>query len=191
MADEELRSTAPHQPAYWPIILKTQPIMPGYIKFHILILIAITLVGCNSTQQAIDTTPSASSLTTHQSSIIDTIPTPVSTDTSTVTGFLLQNKENPRATQNAILYLGVVMMVDGTPVAGRLNRSEAIGTKTDANGLFIFTDVPEGTYILILDRISDSFMLQHPDTGEEMLIEVDGGQVIDLGNLVYTQLPIP
>lgn len=151
------------------------------------IITIIALAGCTSdTPTAISVTP------TEDISAITVVPTPGSSDVATITGILLIDKTNPRAAENAILYLGRILVSDtGNPAVAAFDRKTSIGTQTDATGKFVFTNVPPGNYVLILDRISDSFMLQHPDDGSDMYVTATGGQITDLGELIYSELPIP
>ncbi len=121
--------------------------------------------------------------------VIETIPTPQG-DMSTVTGYILKNKTSPTPPGTVLLALGkVIIGPDGMPMVARFDRDEAPHTLTDINGRFVFTDVPPGQYTLIVDRISDAFMLKHPDTGEDFIITASAGEIVDLGEIVYNTLP--
>ncbi len=121
--------------------------------------------------------------------VIETIPTPAG-ETATVTGYILQDKSNPKPPAVMLLALArVIIGPDGAPMVARFDRDEAPHTLTDINGRFVFTDIPPGQYAIIVDRISDAFMLKHPDTGDDFIIEVPSGEVVDLGKIVYNTLP--
>ncbi len=121
--------------------------------------------------------------------VIEVIPTPQG-ETSTVTGYILQNKASPTPPHVVLLALAkVIIGPDGAPMVARFDRDEAPHTLTDTNGRFVFTDIPPGQYALILDRISDAFMLMHPDTGEDFIITATAGEIVDLGKIVYNTLP--
>jgi hypothetical protein len=118
------------------------------------------------------------------------IPTPSAPDQCTITGVLLV-KPGPKPVSRMVLALANVIESDGTPVASSMDSLNPQRTLTDDNGRFVFTQVPVDTYTLIFDQITESFLLSHPTSGEDMLINCEDGQVIDLGNLVYSELPIP
>lgn len=71
------------------------------------------------------------------------------------------------------------------------DASTAPTTITGPDGRFIFQDVPPGRYGLILDIVMSSFLLFDESSGEAMLIDIPADEVVDLGNLEYTSLPIP
>ncbi|RMF50088.1 MAG: hypothetical protein D6755_01625 [Anaerolineae bacterium] len=122
--------------------------------------------------------------------IITTLPTPKS-DSGIITGYLLENKANPTAPSSTVL-LALAKIIpgpDGQPMVARFNREEAPHTLTDVNGRFVFKDIPPGQYGLIVDRISDAFLLNDPDTGGDFIFTATAGEVLDLGNLVYDAIP--
>lgn len=117
-------------------------------------------------------------------------PTPSSSEVGTVVGFLLEGGETPQPMGQAVLYLGeVVTLADGTPAMAKLDRQTAPSTQTDANGWFVFTEAPVGQHTLFLDIVTRSIVLHHPSSGGDFLIEVEGGAITDLGELVYLELP--
>ncbi len=121
--------------------------------------------------------------------IINEIPTPTK-GTATIVGHLMVNKEAPVPIETTLLALAkVIPGPDGTPMVARFNRNEAPHTLTDENGLFVFTNIPPGQYAIIVDRISDAFMLNHPDTGEDFIISAVADEVTDLGAITYNTLP--
>jgi hypothetical protein len=121
--------------------------------------------------------------------LVVTPPTPSSKQVGTVLGVLAQGAP-PRPAQGVILCLGeVIVSEDGTPLMGGLDRASAPCAQTDQNGGFVFTDVPEGRYALFLDLITNAIMLRQPSQGEDLLVDVEGGSIIDVGTLVYDELP--
>ncbi len=121
--------------------------------------------------------------------VIEEIPTP-GKNTGTVIGYILTNKTSPTPAGTVLLALArVIPGPDGTPMVASFNRNEAPHALTDANGRFVFSEVPPGQYALILDRISDAFMLNHPESGEDFIITVSAGEATDLGEIVYASLP--
>lgn len=120
------------------------------------------------------------------------VPEPASSDSGTVTGILIldaESEEQPVA--GAILYLGsIVRLSDGSPALAALDKQVAPSTQTTMVGQFIFEDIPAGEYTLILDQVTSSFVLNSPEGGD-LLIQVQGGEIVDLGELRYTDLPLP
>lgn len=118
-----------------------------------------------------------------------TSPVP-SSDRVSITGVLLQNTNSPVSVSDAILYLGSIHLdANGVPMLAGLDKQIAPRTRTDQSGRFVFADVPPGTYVLILDRIHETFLLNDPTSGKDFLIRSQAGQILDLGKLVYASLP--
>jgi hypothetical protein len=96
----------------------------------------------------------------------------------------------PQPLEWALLYLGeVIEGQDGAPVMAALDKQTAPHTQPDSTGRFAFADVPPGRYALIVDLITSSVVLRQPSDGSDMLIEVVGGEITDLGELIYPDLP--
>ena len=117
------------------------------------------------------------------------IPTPSSPDVGIVTGRLLS--EDSSWASFYPLYLGEIVSFDGNPVMVSLDKSRAPRSQLDSSGRFVFSDVPEGRYCLILDLVTRTIVLRNPSTGDDLIIEVEGGKVIDIGELHYHELPLP
>jgi hypothetical protein len=118
------------------------------------------------------------------------VPTPSKQDRSTITGFLMTNKESPAPVPGAFLYLATVHTSEtGKPLAASFDRQTAPRAQTDAAGRFVFVDVPSQQYALILDRISETFLLKSPDNNGDMLFNSEAGKILDVGRLVYSSLP--
>ncbi len=106
-----------------------------------------------------------------------------------VTGILVLDGNPSRPMQGAILYLGeVIKLEDGQPAISGLDKRNAPVTQTNAAGQFIFKDVPPGEYTLIFDLVVHSFLLSAP-SGGDLIIKVTPGEIIDLGELRYRDLP--
>lgn len=125
------------------------------------------------------------------SATIEEVPAPSSAEATTVTGILqVVQDEEIIPVPGIQLYLGkVVMLDDGRPGMSSLNKSIAPVTETNLVGQFIFEDVPPGQYTLVLDQITSTFLLQSPEGGD-MIIEAEGGEIVDLGELQYGGLPV-
>jgi hypothetical protein len=131
--------------------------------------------------------PGVSVALTDTPNLITIIPTPAS-DKCTITGVLLVEPGRQPVT-STLLALGGVVEKDGTPILARL-EARSPRALTDGNGRFVFTDIPPGKYTLILDKIAETYLLDHPEDASDLLIIPEAGQVLDLGELVYSQLPI-
>lgn len=107
-----------------------------------------------------------------------------------VTGVLLQNQNSPSPVGKVILCLGVVYLSEGgLPLAAGFDRQSAPCTQSDERGRFVFSGIPDGTYGLILDRAIDAFLLNDPATGTDMLVKINNGSSVELGRLVYRNIP--
>ena len=128
---------------------------------------------------------------TRASAVMEEVPTPSSADTATVTGVLLvEGEEEVHPVPEVLLYLGkTITLSDGRPGMSSLNKSTAPSTQTNLIGQFIFEDVMPGQYTLVLDQVTSAFLLGAPEGGD-LIIEVQAGKVIDLGELQYNALPV-
>lgn len=63
-------------------------------------------------------------------------------------------------------------------------------TITEESGFFAFRDVPPGRYGLVLDAVLKIILLPRPGLNEDLFFTVEAGQQIDLGPLVYDDLPV-
>jgi hypothetical protein len=105
-----------------------------------------------------------------------------------VTGRLL---ENDSGVENITLYLAEVLKdkTNRDIVAG-LDRANSPVAVTTKNGLFTFVNVTPGRYALILDVITNQFMMNYPGEDSPIIIQVESGSEMDLGELNYDSLPI-
>lgn len=159
-------------------------------------LIAGLIAGCRQGPGPVFTSPLATPGGTTFISPISTpgsLPTPAAKDKGTVGGVLIRDVPG-QPTQPYVevtLYLAsLIRNSAGTPGLAGLDKTTAPKAITDNAGAFVFTNVPSGTYALVLDTPLSSFLLHQPGTGEAMLIEVKGGKITDLGELRY-DLAIP
>ncbi len=56
----------------------------------------------------------------------------------------------------------------------------------DKQGFFVFANVPPGDYVLVYATPMGSVVLKDPQTGTDMVIKVESGAVVNLGELKYT-----
>lgn len=123
--------------------------------------------------------------------IITSIPTP-SADVATITGVLLRGNSTSSPKPASTVLLALAKVVDGPngePMVVSFSQLSAPRALTDSTGRFVFSDVPPGHYALIYDRISDAFLLNDPETGGDYLFVAEASQILDLGELIYTDLP--
>ena len=138
------------------------------------------------------TTPSTSQAPAAASptSTFTIVTTPSSPELSTITGQLMLNPASPRPASQVVLALAEILEINGgTPALASFDRKTSPNTLTDSTGHFVFKDVPAQRYSLVLDRINESFLLLHPEDGGDFIFEAQPGQVLDLGQLVYSSLP--
>ena len=101
-------------------------------------------------------------------------------------------KEAAQPAKNALLYLAeTVKDSTGKDSFAALDRIHSPRTVADDQGRFVFSNVPPGNYGLILDVITNSYLLMKPGSEEALVIEVPAGKQIDLGTLLYDSLPLP
>lgn len=110
-----------------------------------------------------------------------------------VTGVLqVGAREKPQPAKNALLYLAkTIKDSTGKDSVAALDRVHSPRTVTDNQGRFMFSNVPPGNYGLVLDIITNSFLLMKPGSEEALLIEVPAEKQVDLGTLLYDSLPLP
>ncbi len=68
----------------------------------------------------------------------------------------------------------------------RVNSPRAVSIE---DGSFVFKNVPAGRYALIMDLVSNAYMLRKPDGSGDLITDVMTGETTALGILVYTELP--
>lgn len=167
----------------------------------LLLITGLLLLGCSDTTtpdlgptdasaSPLSTPIEATSAAAVPTAIEPTVPaTPFTEDTGAVSGFLLRG-DPPEAVQPGLLYLGeVIADSEGTAIMASVDKQLAPKAATGPSGRFMFTHVPPGQYAIVLDLISSSVILRDPTTSEDLLIDVEAGQITDLGRLIYADLP--
>lgn len=154
------------------------------IIIALLLGIQLILSSCASDAQVLQ------SQSPTQSGTVVAIPTP-GAGNATITGILEKaSGAGGDPVQNTRLSLGKILENDqGTPMMAQLDSNTKLRTKTDENGRFLFQDVPAGKYVLISDHLLQAYMLKDPKTGGNLIIVANPGQIVDLGKLVYDQIP--
>lgn len=115
-------------------------------------------------------------------------------DVSTIRGALFLEQVNGEEIPvvGVLLYLAEVLTAqDGTDSLAALDKASSPRAVTTEEGAFEFRSVATGKYGLVLDLVSQSFILMNPQDGETMLISIEDQKTIDLGKLIYPSLPLP
>jgi hypothetical protein len=90
------------------------------------------------------------------------------------------------------LYLADVMKDNnGNDIVAGLDLTNAETTTTGLDGSFTFTNIKPDRYALILDIVTQQFLLSYPDKKDAIIMQVEAGKEINLGELNYDELPLP
>jgi hypothetical protein len=92
------------------------------------------------------------------------------------------------------LILGLAEIIydeEGVARASGYDPATPNRTDTDSGGGFALSDVPPGTYTLILDAVMTQYQLNDPVTGETIMVTIEPGEVVEVGVLRYDSLPVP
>lgn len=119
------------------------------------------------------------------------IPEPSSSEVGVISGVLLRvNDDGTREPiSRGALYLGgLVPDAGGTDSMVGVDKSTDPVAALNSRGEFVFVDVPVGRYGLMYDNLEGMLLLNNPETSDDFIIEVAGGQKQDLGELAY---PLP
>lgn len=119
------------------------------------------------------------------------VPQPSSDQVGVVTGTILRTADggSEPASEGYVIFLGNLLKNDqGVDGLVELDKITAPKAPVNALGEFVFVDVPPGRYGLMLELRSGTVLLNNPQDGGDLIVEVTGGQITDLGDLGY---PIP
>lgn len=122
------------------------------------------------------------------SSLPETLIIPnASANSGVVFGMILSldSKNSPYVAPD--LYLGAYLRPDGgdveAPLLVGISPDEDPKALKAQDGTFVFVDVPPGTYGLFIYTPMSAFLMTDAKTGEYVNIQVEAGQLIDLGTL--------
>jgi hypothetical protein len=106
-----------------------------------------------------------------------------------VRGRLLRNNV---PVSDVVLDLAEVMKDNtGKDIIAGLDRTKSPNTATDSQGTFVFINVQKGRYALILDIITNQFLLNYPGSEDAIIMQVEAGNEVNLGDLNFDDLPVP
>jgi hypothetical protein len=161
----------------------------GFLGVLLLLLSACSLgqpTPNTATVAPVAQTPAADTTIATRQPVV--VQTPASDQVGTVTGQLirLQTKGDPEPLADAPIYLGTILKnPDGQDRLVEVSPETSPKTNADDQGRFVFTNIPAGRYGLMLDTPVGTLLLNNPDTGADLIVEVTGGKVLDLGELKY------
>jgi len=114
------------------------------------------------------------------------------TGSGALTGVLLLKTEDGfEPVADVKLAIGETLSDDeGTERVVAYDPATAPVAYTDASGRFVFEDLESGRYGLILDIVMSSFLLYQEGTLNAVLFKITDGEMTDLGNLEYSDLPL-
>jgi len=172
-----------------------------FSKYAYMLIILFSLIGlsaCNNQTPATGN-PDDGNEKVNSSGSPTEIPVPPK-DKGVLTGSLVQKgvDGNPDTPYEGLrVFLGsLIISEDGKSTLARVNSLEAPVTITDADGKFVFDDLDPATYILVLQVPPNMLIkLNDPETGKDMMIDIAGGEVTDIGpqyhDLPWFTVPTP
>lgn len=93
--------------------------------------------------------------------------------------------------KNTGVYLAeLVKDATGKEVGASFDRANSPRASTDEQGRFTVYNAPPGRYSLVVDTVRETYMLRQPSNAADLIIVVTAGQRTDLGQMVYSDLPI-
>lgn len=104
-----------------------------------------------------------------------------------VKGILLLRGE---PVKNVSVYLGTIIADDsGRELVAGYDRTSLLRASTDDSGYFMIYNVPEGRYGLIVDLVTQAYLLDTPEGDQSIIFSVNRSKVTDLEILNYQELP--
>lgn len=121
---------------------------------------------------------------------LEPLPTPSSPDVSVVGGMLMRDLGETGVQPMAkvtVQLAKIIKSADGSPMMAAAGEGSSPTAETTDRGQFIFTDVPPGDYSIVVATAVGSFLIKDAQ-GNDILIEVDAGEIVDVGQYT-TDLP--
>ena len=171
-----------------------------------ILITVLLLLGCRSGGGSADAAQTSPLITTERASATDstrsdreeaarsTTSSPKTTTGSGVlTGvLLLRTDDGLQPVVDVKLAIGETLSDDeDTERVVAYDPSSAPVAYTDSSGRFVFENLQSGRYGLILDIVLSSFLLYQEGTLNAILFDITDGEMTDLGNLEYFELPLP
>jgi hypothetical protein len=92
-------------------------------------------------------------------------------------------------TEGQVYLSEVIKDNQGTELVVGFDRTSIIRGGLDSQGNFLIPNVPPGRFGVVLDLVSDAYLLMAPGKEDSFIIDVSAGQNLDLGTLDYPNLP--
>lgn len=105
-----------------------------------------------------------------------------------VTGIILLKGEPVKHVN--IFLAGFIKDSSGKDAVAFVSPGKSPEATTDESGIFVFTDVPIGNYGIVMENITDTFILMMPDGANGLLAVVENQRTTDMGVLDYNNLPL-
>ncbi len=173
------------------------------IALIIVLLLSMFLAGCNTGTKA--TTPTINPASGYPAPTTEQVQTayPAGTISQSPGKSAIATTQDPslgavkgtlllkgEPVVNVAVYLGGLITDDqGRELVAGYDRTSLIRAYTDNNGNFTIYNVPEGRYGVILDLVTQAYLLDTPDGTQSILLTVKNGEATDLGKLEYQELP--
>lgn len=111
----------------------------------------------------------------------------VLTPYSSIIKGILKADHNNRPLSGVELYLARhIGAKKDAPIYG-LDPGSAPHTITEDDGSFVFVDVPEGRYVIVIWNPFNSFVIIDQNSGKEIVIEAKSNKIYDIGVLFVPQ----
>ena len=116
----------------------------------------------------------------------DALPTAASDTVGVVAGTIATDHgEGAAPIEYGLLYIAELIYDENGEPQAAAYTDDAPSATTDEAGNFAFTELPPGEYALFYWTPQGSILLPDLATNKTLIIKVEGGQVVDLGLLVY------
>ncbi len=173
----------------------------AYILVTVLLLLACRPSSArpDAAQNSPSTAPERAGVTDGSGSDSEAGAQPETSSLETTTGsgaltgvLLLRTVDGFQPVVDVKLALGETLSDDeGTERVVAYDPSAAPVAYTDSSGRFLFENLQSGRYGLILDTVLSASLLYQEGTDNAILFDITDDEMTDLGNLEYSELPLP